>query len=135
MSGAEDITEESLALFTILDPKLDVLVIGHGLTKSSRNPVDPRTILKLRRNGLNVEVLTTENAISTYNFLVEEGRVVAAALIPPDFVKIVDTDIIDTKERQKRLLSNTDYNFLGSSRGETDTFVDRTDLKPPKSKE
>ena len=104
VSGAEDITEESLALFTILDPKLDVLIIGHGLTKVARNPVDPRTILKMRKKGLNIEVLTTENAISTYNFLVEEGRVVAAALIPPDFVKIVDTDILETKERRRNLL-------------------------------
>ena len=65
--------------------------------------MDPKVILKMRQKGLNIEVLTTENAISTYNFLVEEGRVVAAALIPPDFVKLVETDIIDTKERQKRL--------------------------------
>jgi len=133
VSGAEDISEESLALFTILDPKLDVLVIGHGLTKSSRNPVDPRTILKMRQKGLNVEVLTTENAISTYNFLVEEGRVVAAALIPPDFVKIVDTDIIETKERRKSLLSNKDFNFLGPNRGESHTMTDSKDLKKIKT--
>ena len=133
VSGAEDISEESLALFTILDPKLDVLVIGHGLTKSSRNPVDPRTILKMRQKGLNVEVLTTENAISTYNFLVEEGRVVAAALIPPDFVKIIDTDIIETKERRKSLLSNKDFNFLGSNRGESNTMTDPKDVKKMKS--
>eukprot|EP00092_Neocalanus_flemingeri_P097073 GFUD01123659.1.p1 GENE.GFUD01123659.1~~GFUD01123659.1.p1 ORF type:complete len:226 (-),score=62.48 GFUD01123659.1:43-720(-) len=119
VEGAHDITEESLALFTILDPKLDVLIIGHGMTKVSRNPVDPRTILKMKQKGVNVEVLTTENAISTYNFLVEEGRVVAAALIPPDFVKLVDTDVIDTKERRGNLLSSKDFNFLGPNRGET----------------
>ena len=45
------------------------------------------------------EVLTTEKAISTYNFLVEEGRIVAAALIPPESVKIMDIDVIETKER------------------------------------
>jgi len=133
VSGAEDISEESLALFTILDPKLDVLVIGHGMTKSSRNPVDPKTILKMRQKGLNVEVLTTENAISTYNFLVEEGRVVAAALIPPDFVKIIDTDIIQTKERRKSLMSSKDFNFVGSNRGETNTLTDMKDFKRMKA--
>ena len=35
-----------------------------------------------------MEVLTTENAISTYNYLLEEGRVVAAALIPPAYVRL-----------------------------------------------
>jgi len=125
VSGAEDISEESLALFTILDPKLDVLVIGHGLTNGARNPVDPKTILKMRQKGLNIEVLSTENAISTYNFLVEEGRVVAAALIPPDFVKLVESDIVDTKERQRRLLSSDDINFLGPNRGESYTMVDK----------
>ena len=65
---------------------------------------------------LHVEVLTTENAISTYNYLVEEGRVVAAALIPPSFVRIVDRDIIDTKERRKQLYGDGNINFLGSNK-------------------
>jgi hypothetical protein len=41
----------------------------------------------LRQKGVTLEVLTTENAIAAYNFLVEEGRVVAAALIPPSNVR------------------------------------------------
>jgi cell division protein FtsB len=40
--------------------------------------------LALRSKGVTLEVLTTENAVSAYNYLVEEGRVVAAALIPPN---------------------------------------------------
>ena len=111
-----------MALFTILDPKLDVLIIGHGMNKVSRNPVDPKTILKMRQKGVTVEVLSTPNAISTYNFLVEEGRVVAAALIPPEFVKLQETDIIETKEWRRQLLSNKDVNFVGSNRGEKNHF-------------
>ena len=70
VDSAEDITEESLSLFTVLDPKLDVLIIGYGSqnTTTSRNPVDARVIMKMRQKGINVEVLTTENAISTYNY-------------------------------------------------------------------
>ena len=83
---------------------------------NKRNPVDPKVILAMRKKGINVEVLTTENAISTYNYLVEEGRVVAAALIPPSFVRIVDRDIIDTKERRKQLYGDGNINFLGSNK-------------------
>ena len=118
VDGPEDITEESLSLFTVLDPKLDVLIIGYGShnTTTSRNPVDPKVILKMRKKGINVEVLTTENAISTYNYLVEEGRVVAAALIPPSFVRLVDSDIVETKERKKQLYGDGNINFLGSNK-------------------
>ena len=70
----------------------------------------------MRQKGINVEVLTTENAISTYNYLVEEGRVVAAALIPPSFVRLVDSDIAETKQRKKQLYGDGNINFLGSNK-------------------
>ena len=115
----KDVNEDSLSLFTLLDPRycfflasvapmlsphdiivrLDLLVIGHGGQPGVRDPVDPRVILKMKKKGVNIEVLTTEKAISTYNFLVEEGRIVAAALIPPETVKIMDIDVVETKER------------------------------------
>ena len=41
----------------------------------------------MKKKGISLEVLTTENAISTYNYLLEEGRVVAAALIPPAYIR------------------------------------------------
>ena len=89
IDGPEDINEDSLALFPILDPKIDVLIIGYGDApkKGQKFPVDTSVIMKMRRKGVNCELLTTENAIATYNYLVEEGRVVAAALIPPNQVK------------------------------------------------
>ena len=88
VEGAEDITEESLSLFTILDPKIDVLVVGYGDNTpvkgtNKKFPVDPTIILKMRQKGVSMELLTTENAIATYNYLVEEGRVVAQLLFPP----------------------------------------------------
>ena len=39
----------------------------------------------MKKKGYVIEVLPTDKAISTYNYLLEEGRVVAAALIPPLF--------------------------------------------------
>ena len=119
VGGAEDITEDALAIFLLLDPKLDLLVIGHGGNSRVRDPVRPEVILRMRKKGLNIEVQTTEQAISVYNFLVEEGRVVAAALIPPDDVTIKDIDIVETKERNKDLLSSKDHNYVtGATRGD-----------------
>ena len=54
------------------------------IMNSSMNEPFP---LALKNKGLVLEVLTTENAIAAYNYLVEEGRVVAAALIPPFSVR------------------------------------------------
>ena len=122
VDGPEDINEDSLALFTILDPKIDVLIIGFGDNTSQTGkrsfPVDTSIILKMLRKGINVELLTTENAIATYNFLVEEGRVVAAALIPPNHVRMTDQDIVDTKARRKQLYGDGNFNWLGANRGE-----------------
>merc|ERR1719474_260514 len=97
----------------LLDPRLDLLVIGHGGQPGVRDPVDPRVILKMKKKGVNIEVLTTEKAISTYKFLVEEGRIVAAALIPPETVKIMDIDVVETKERYRQLLSHPDHDWIG----------------------
>ena len=122
VEGPQDINEDSLSLFTILDPKIDVLIIGYGDNSSQSGkrtfPVDTSIIMKMRRKGINVELLTTENAIATYNYLVEEGRVVAAALIPPNHVKIVDQDVVDTKARRKQLYGDANFNWLGANRGE-----------------
>ncbi|XP_059138657.1 NADH dehydrogenase [ubiquinone] 1 alpha subcomplex assembly factor 3-like [Physella acuta] len=78
--SADKITPESLSLFTMLEPKLDVLLIGKGDWDAK---VDPSVIKYLRQNKINMEILPTEQACATFNFLNEERRVVAAALIPP----------------------------------------------------
>ena len=114
-----------MSLFTILDPKIDVLIVGYGdntPVKGAKGktafPVDPKIILKMRQKGVSMELLTTENAIATYNYLVEEGRVVAAALIPPNHVRMTDQDIVDTKARRKQLYGDGNFNWLGANRGE-----------------
>ncbi|CAB4068235.1 Histone deacetylase 7,Histone deacetylase 9,Polyamine deacetylase HDAC10,Histone deacetylase 18,Histone deacetylase 6,Histone deacetylase 4,Histone deacetylase 5 [Lepeophtheirus salmonis] len=62
----------------------EIIVIGYG---SPGDPIDPKTILKLKQTmKLNVEVLPTNKAVTTYNFLSSEGRAVAGAFIPPSFV-------------------------------------------------
>ena len=122
VEGPEDITEESLSLFTILDPKIDVLIVGYGdnntQTGKKQFPVDTRIIMKMRQKGVNMELLTTENAIATYNYLVEEGRVVAAALIPPNHVVVKDQDVVESKDRRKQLYGDPNKSWLGYDRGE-----------------
>ncbi len=46
-------------------------------------PLPPQIKAYLGGLGIQVEVQDSRNASSTYNMLHEEGRVVAAALLPP----------------------------------------------------
>ncbi|KAH9512716.1 NADH dehydrogenase [ubiquinone] 1 alpha subcomplex assembly factor 3 [Bulinus truncatus] len=78
--SADKITPESLSLFSLLEPKLDILLIGKGDWNAK---VDYSVIKYLKSHKINVEILPTEHACSTFNFLNSERRVVAAALIPP----------------------------------------------------
>jgi len=100
VGSVTDITPESLALFGILAPKLDILVLGIG---DFGNQVDASVIRFLREKKIGFEVLSTEHACQTFNFLSVEKRCVAAALIPPVKVKFYDDDIMEHKRRKKQL--------------------------------
>uniref|UniRef100_A0A1B0D502 NADH dehydrogenase [ubiquinone] 1 alpha subcomplex assembly factor 3 n=1 Tax=Phlebotomus papatasi TaxID=29031 RepID=A0A1B0D502_PHLPP len=87
----EDINEKTLSLFTVLEPKIDILVVGVGDEKIT--PQFSRRIIDfIRSSRINVEVLNTEQACSTFNFLNSEGRVVAGAMIPPRTIRVGDHD-------------------------------------------
>lgn len=58
---------------------VDVLLVGTGKTSSFLLP-DLRRALK--EKGLSVDVMDTGAACRTYNVLIAEGRLVAAALLP-----------------------------------------------------
>ncbi|XP_068905397.1 NADH dehydrogenase [ubiquinone] 1 alpha subcomplex assembly factor 3 isoform X2 [Tenebrio molitor] len=97
-----EITEESLSLLTILEPKLDLVVLGIG---------DPPKNLKVyqdllpfsRKHKLTFEILPTEQACATFNFLSSEGRHVAGALIPPETITPTGDDLLQTKLRYQNL--------------------------------
>ncbi|XP_030584523.1 NADH dehydrogenase [ubiquinone] 1 alpha subcomplex assembly factor 3 [Archocentrus centrarchus] len=80
VGSSKDITEESVSLFHMLEPKIEILVLGTG-TRLER--IDPSVLALLKRKGIAVEVQDTPNACATFNFLVSERRIVAAGLIPP----------------------------------------------------
>lgn len=87
----EDIDEKTLSLFPLLDPKIDLLVVGIG--DSQPSPKFQKNILMfMKKYNINVEVLQSEAACTTYNFLASEGRMVAAALIPPDTLLVGEDD-------------------------------------------
>ena len=76
----EEITKDSLCLTGLLNPPLEILVIGCGPTL--RHNLDPALRQSLRQQGVAVEVLDTMNACATFNILNSEERQVAAAILP-----------------------------------------------------
>lgn len=76
----QDITEESFSLFWMLEPRIEIVVVGTG-NRTER--LQPEVLRAMRRRGIAVEVQDTPNACATFNFLCHEGRVTGAALIPP----------------------------------------------------
>ncbi|KAG8226363.1 hypothetical protein J437_LFUL007720 [Ladona fulva] len=105
LSGPEDISEESLALFFALEPKLDILVLGMGVRGFK---INPKVVTALRHHGTNVEVLTTDAACATFNFLNAEKRSVAGALFPPQFIAVTDDDLALSQIQRKDILKIED---------------------------
>ncbi|KAM3914643.1 NADH dehydrogenase [ubiquinone] 1 alpha subcomplex assembly factor 3 isoform 1-T2 [Leptodactylus fuscus] len=75
----KDISLESLSLFHLLVPKIEILVLGTG---DRVERLDPTISRIMRQKGVAIEVQDTPNACATFNFLTSERRVTAAALIP-----------------------------------------------------
>ncbi|KAI5704689.1 hypothetical protein M8J75_007934 [Diaphorina citri] len=94
-----DINMKSLSLFLHLEPKLDVLIIGLGDFKFNHTKLIP--VINEVRKHCNVEVLPTERAIATFNFMVSEGRVAGAALVPPVRISFTEEDIQATKHQNR----------------------------------
>lgn len=76
----EDITEESFSLFWMLEPPIEIVVVGTG-DRTER--LQSHVLRAMRERGIAVEVQDTPNACATFNFLCHEGRVTGAVLIPP----------------------------------------------------
>lgn len=125
MSSVEDISEESLSLFYTLEPKIgksltpysalsqhtyhctsqDILVIGVG---DNDLKVNPKVIQFMRGKSINLEILPTERACATFNFLNAEGRCVAGALIPPTIMRINEDDLASTQRKNNDFMKTDD---------------------------
>ena len=89
--NAADINEKSLSLFTILEPRLEVLIIGVGddtLENRTSAELNRRVRALLQQKKINCEILPTKHAVSTYNYLCVDHRVCAGAFIPPTNAEI-----------------------------------------------
>ena len=80
---ANEITVESLQLFPVTVPRIEILVFGMG---ERNETLSPRVRDYLRAHGIGVEISDTPRALSMFNLLLEEGRMVGGALIPPAYI-------------------------------------------------
>ena len=79
----------------------DILVIGVG---DIGNKVDMKVIQYMRSKKISLEILPTERACATFNFLNVEHRCVAGALIPPTSIRFSEDDLASTRMNNKKLL-------------------------------
>ncbi|CAG7873943.1 unnamed protein product [Brassica rapa] len=68
-----------LSIFQTVRPIPELLIVGCG---RNIHPVTPEVRQFVKSIGMKLETVDSRNAASTYNILNEEGRVVAAALLP-----------------------------------------------------
>ncbi|XP_065909900.1 NADH dehydrogenase [ubiquinone] 1 alpha subcomplex assembly factor 3-like isoform X2 [Dysidea avara] len=78
----DEITPESLTLFHIVRPRIELVVLGTGV-KIKHVSRDVREFL--RGKGIALEIQDTHNACGTFHCLMDEGRMAGAALIPPEY--------------------------------------------------
>lgn len=81
VKAGKDINGGALSLFSVLEPKPDIIVLGLETTYDYKKVKEIKK--PLIEKGFSVEVLPVEQACGVYNFLSEEGRFVVAGLIPP----------------------------------------------------
>ena len=91
VKSISNLDASAFKLFEMLEPKLDVLVLGLG-DKDEQFPTQLRKELTLMRR-FGIEALPTDTAVGIYNFLVNEGRYVAGAFIPPKKVYLDEEDM------------------------------------------
>lgn len=111
VSDFHDINDDSLCLFHLVQPKLETLLISLGDVAVPKEVV--RSILELtRKHSINVHILSTEQACNTFNFLNQQGKMVAAAMIPPRVIHFSDDDIVSTQARDGEFATSDSMHLL-----------------------
>lgn len=75
----EEITQDSLCLAGIIDPPIELLIIGCGA--EIRHDFNRSYRETLKRQGVVIELLNSVDACATFNILNAEDRRVAAAIL------------------------------------------------------
>lgn len=89
----EDISLETLFLFPLLFPAMEVVFIGCG--SSMPRLLAPEIYQHFRSKGIVIEATNTINAAASFNVLNSEGRNVCAALLT---IEPLGEDVIDVKQ-------------------------------------
>lgn len=80
VQSGRHINDASLSLFTVLEPKPDLLIIGLDDQYDFAHLRSLRE--RVKKLDITAEIISVRNACTVYNFVNEEGRYVVAALIP-----------------------------------------------------
>ncbi|CAF0975469.1 unnamed protein product [Didymodactylos carnosus] len=80
----EDMTPESLSILSVIEPKPDIFILGIG---SPNNQLPKETIKYLKDLRIGFEILPTTQAVETYNFLLNDDRLVYGAFFPEKDIK------------------------------------------------
>ncbi|KAJ8968590.1 hypothetical protein NQ314_002256 [Rhamnusium bicolor] len=102
VESVTDITEEAFSLFKIIEPKFDIIVLGIGDKVDNFN-FYKKLLPFSRKFKIPFEILPTEQACATFNFLSSEGRHVAGAMIPPHNIQATEDDELQSKLRYQNL--------------------------------
>lgn len=86
----------------MVEPKLDIIVFGVGDKVENFN-FYKRILPFSRKFKIPFEILPTDQACATFNFLNSEGRYVAGAMIPPQTIKPTEDDELHSKLRYQNL--------------------------------
>nr|KAG5699524.1 hypothetical protein BaRGS_020083 [Batillaria attramentaria] len=91
----------------------NILILGIGEYGAK---YDKNIIKYLRQHKINVEILPTDQACSTFNFLNAERRVVAAGLIPPTYIQFENDEdlLVRAQLEEKQSLYELEHGYSGS---------------------
>ncbi|CAH1400504.1 unnamed protein product [Nezara viridula] len=109
VSGDHDINRNSLAVFNLIEPKLDLLIIGFGKKSTNSRSLHEEIMAFKSRQRINVEVIPIEKAIATFNYLNSERRWVAGAFIPPEVVQLYEFEELNKAAKKKENYLIDDY--------------------------
>ncbi|KAG9452239.1 hypothetical protein H6P81_005143 [Aristolochia fimbriata] len=103
-----EVTPDSLSIFKLVRPIPEIMILGCG---KQIELVSPQLRQFIRSTGMKLEVLDSRNAASTFNILNEEGRMVAAAVLPytvePVPSPIDDPESLPTRHRSYSPMATT----------------------------
>ena len=96
MKTVDDITPESLTLFRMIQPKIELLLVGIGHS----NYWSTKSMQTLRSNlqkitDLKIELMPTRDAVATYNFMLADFRLIGGAFLP--FPKEIDQKLLNAR--------------------------------------